>query len=191
MNSLAAEVTALALNIGFDNTDVNFATATGNLKDLYITSGPFMGWTVQQLYNAALTKLGGCSSPYNAEILEDNVENVNLNYQGGTVDLGFLSCTPVRDDQPGMDVSSGMKLYPNPTNGQFMIELKFNDSVNADAKIEVINMLGQTVVADHDAVIDGIMTHPISVSKDSPAGMLFVRVTVNNKVYIGQIVYQQ
>lgn len=92
-NILAGQLVALALNIGFDNYDSGFAVANDNLKDLIIASGPFIGWTVQNLFLEANKKIGGCSSSsFTLSQFNTALDNINNNYDNGTSNNNFLSC---------------------------------------------------------------------------------------------------
>ena len=190
-NSLAAEVTGLALNIAFDNYDPNYMSSTTHLQDLYIVSGPFTGWTVLQLYNQAVQILGGCSTAYAGGVIEDAVEQVSWNYQDGTVDLGYLSCTPVRMINPAEAEGAGLKLYPNPNNGQFILDLNLGTSISTTVDVQIMNMLGQTVYMDRTGVMDGKLQEQVSLDKSVPAGTYLVRVTSGDQVFTKQIVYQK
>lgn len=91
-NVFAGQLVALALNLGFDNYNANFAPAAGNLKNLRIGSGPFMGWTVQQLFDEANRKIGGCSSAsFSFSQYSNAVDMVNNSYNNGSIS-GFLVC---------------------------------------------------------------------------------------------------
>ncbi|HVT63204.1 MAG TPA: MopE-related protein, partial [Legionellaceae bacterium] len=48
-----------------------------------------------------------------------------------------------------------IKLYPNPTKGQFVIELHLAGNINANAKIEVMNMTGQIVLHENANISAG------------------------------------
>ncbi|NJN77464.1 MAG: hypothetical protein HC803_03335 [Saprospiraceae bacterium] len=95
--TLAGQVVALSLSVGFDNYDPNFASSSYSLKDLIIQSGTFTGWTVQQLLYEANQALGGCSSSYSLSALNDAVDAINNNYVDGTQNGGFLGCPPSVD----------------------------------------------------------------------------------------------
>ena len=92
-NILAGQLVTLALNIGFDNYDSGYAVANDNLKDLIISSGPFTGWTVQDLFLEANKKIGGCSSSnFTLSQFNTAIDNINNNYDNGTSNNNFLSC---------------------------------------------------------------------------------------------------
>ena len=92
-NILAGQLVTLALNIGFDNYDSNFASASDHLQDLIIANGPFTGWTVQNVFLEANKKIGGCSSSsFSLSQFNTAIDNINNNYDNGTVNGNFLSC---------------------------------------------------------------------------------------------------
>lgn len=87
--------------------------------------------------------------------------------------------------------ASALLVFPNPTNGQFVVYLQLNNEENFEAAIEVINTLGQTVIVKTGELSKGKLLEEIKFSKGAAEGMYFVKVIVNNQVYGLQIVYQQ
>jgi len=57
--------------------------------------------------------------------------------------------------------------------------------------IEVLNSLGQIVYAEKLSVINGEMKNEISLDQTLPGGMYLVRMTMNEMVYLRQLVLQQ
>ena len=94
-NVLAGQVVALAVSIGLDNAIPSFGASNTNLKNLIITGGTFTGWTVQQLFDEANKKLGGCSSPYSFSQLNNAVDQINNSYVDGIASGSFLACPTV------------------------------------------------------------------------------------------------
>jgi len=92
-NVFAGQLVALALNLRFDNNIASFGSSTTNLKDLVIASGPFIGKTVQFLFDEANKKIGGCTA-FNATLSQYTtaIDNVNRNYDNGTNNQSFLVC---------------------------------------------------------------------------------------------------
>jgi len=89
---LAGQTVTLALNVGFDYCDANFAPSNLNLGDLVIVSGTFQGWTVNQLLNLANQAVGGCSVNYSLSDINAAVDAINNNFDNGTENDGFLTC---------------------------------------------------------------------------------------------------
>jgi len=92
-NVLAGQLVALALNMGFDSYDANFGSSSYNLKDLRITSGPFMGMTVQEFYTEACNKIGNCyTGSFTFSQFNTAATAINQNYDNGVTSGNFLTC---------------------------------------------------------------------------------------------------
>jgi hypothetical protein len=53
--------------------------------------------------------------------------------------------------------SSTPRLYPNPSNGQFIVELHLAEKINAGAKIQLIDMRGKTVQTENGEINRGTL----------------------------------
>ena len=95
-NVLIGQVTALALSVGFDYYDPNFAPAEENLGNLQIASGPFAGMSVAAFLDLANMQLGGCYTGYSFSALNETASSINENFVDGNSDSGFLTCPTVR-----------------------------------------------------------------------------------------------
>lgn len=94
-NTLAGQLVAAMLNVRFDDGISSFSSSTLKLKNLIIASGPFAGWTVQQLIDEANKKIGVCAvSSFSYSQFNEALTNVNENYDNGTVNDNFLNCPP-------------------------------------------------------------------------------------------------
>ena len=93
-NVLAGQLVALALNLRFDNNISSYGSSSTNLRNLVIASGPFMGKTVQFLFDNANLKIGGSAAAFNKTLSEYTtaLDNVNKNYDNGTNAQSFLAC---------------------------------------------------------------------------------------------------
>lgn len=91
-NTLAGQLTALSLSVGFDNYDPDFSLATTPLSELIIGNGVFAGWTVAMVLIEANKFIGQCESSYSASELNQVLSSINENFVDGTTDNGFLLC---------------------------------------------------------------------------------------------------
>jgi len=92
-NVLAGQLLALAINIGFDNTIPSFGSSNLNLRNLVIASGSFQGWTVQQLFDEANKKIGGCAaSSLSFSTFNQALTAINEGYNNGISTNNFLLC---------------------------------------------------------------------------------------------------
>ena len=87
------QLLALALNIQMDQAIPSFGSSAGNLKNLVIASGSFAGWTVQQFFNEANKKIGGCTATnYSFSTYSDAAAKINENYDNGCTNKDYLLC---------------------------------------------------------------------------------------------------
>ena len=92
-NTLAGQLVTAKLNVGFDLAFSNFGSNSINLRNLVISFGTFSGWTVARLIEEADKKIGACpASSATFSQFNDALTRVNENYNGGTVNRGFLLC---------------------------------------------------------------------------------------------------
>ena len=92
-NVFAGQLVALALNLRFDDNIASFGSSNTNLRNLVIASGPFIGKTVQFLFDEANKRIGGCPA-FNKTLSEYTaaIDNVNRNYDNGVIMGSFLVC---------------------------------------------------------------------------------------------------
>ncbi|MBK9730536.1 MAG: T9SS type A sorting domain-containing protein [Chitinophagaceae bacterium] len=100
----------------------------------------------------------------------------------GVIDEVFgVGISSIADDVPVFFV------FPNPTGGLFKLTLQLNEEDNADAKIEVIGLLGQIVYTEKAAVEKGKLQKEIQLSPSTARGMYLVKVTTGDEVHTTKI----
>jgi len=87
--------------------------------------------------------------------------------------------------------SPAVKLYPNPTRGRFVIELHLSDEINTSAKIQLVNMAGQTASEENANISNGVLQKTVSISSSLTPGIYIVKVIVANKTYVSKLVYEK
>jgi hypothetical protein len=78
--------------------------------------------------------------------------------------------------------SGHLNIYPNPSNGQFSIELQ---NTEGDALVEVYDMVGKILFSNSTAA--GINKIDIS---EQPKGIYLVKITVGSEVFTKKVIYQ-
>lgn len=86
----------------------------------------------------------------------------------------------------GISSPALLALYPNPTDGKFVIDLQLGDDENSKAMVNVINMIGQVVYDETLPVSNGVLRQEIQL-KNSTDEMYLVKVIVNDRVYVQQL----
>ena len=91
-NTLYMHVVSLALSVGFDAADPDFAPGSNNLGDMVIGSGVYAGKTVSQFLKIASDVLGGCNTTDKIGDVTAVATAINENYDNGTTNNGYLVC---------------------------------------------------------------------------------------------------
>jgi len=84
-----------------------------------------------------------------------------------------------------------LKLYPNPTKGQFVFEMHLEEKLNTKAKIQLIDMTGKTIQSENAEVNKGSLQKIISLSPAVTKGIYLVRIIVNDKIYKTEVIYSK
>ena len=84
-----------------------------------------------------------------------------------------------------------INLYPNPSIGQFMLELHLAGKINAAAKIQMVNITGQTVYTVNGNMANGILQKTIAIPSFIANGFYWVKITVNNKIHQVKLIYSK
>lgn len=91
-NVLVGQLVALKLSVGFDAYDANFGESTVKLGNMIIGSGALKGYSVSKFLAIAEKVLGGCSTQFTPEQLNETASAINENFDNGNTDKGFLAC---------------------------------------------------------------------------------------------------
>jgi hypothetical protein len=91
-NVLVGQLVALKLSVTFDAWDANFGESPVALGDMIIGSGTFKDYTVSQFLAVAEQVLGGCSSEFTPQQVNDAAASINENFDNGSTNKGFLVC---------------------------------------------------------------------------------------------------
>ena len=66
-----------------------------------------------------------------------------------------------------------------------------DEKISANAKIELVNMMGQTVSRETGSISNGKLQKSVSVPSSLSQGIYMVKVIVNDKVYVAKLIYQK
>ena len=86
---------------------------------------------------------------------------------------------------------TSMKLYPNPAQDKFSIELTTNDNYEKEYTLVVENVLGQIIYSSQGQTLNGLVKEEISFDTPITDGIYSVQVIIaGNKEFNGQLVVQ-
>ncbi|MCB0764697.1 MAG: T9SS type A sorting domain-containing protein, partial [Flavobacteriales bacterium] len=197
-NLFAGELVALKLTVRFDELYPDFSGSSTLLKNMVIASGPFAGWSVQQLINESDRKIGGCSNTYSANDLNAAITEINDGYQGGDMDSGFLVCPTNSVIQAGLPVDEpdswedalGVQAFPNPFQGATTLSIS---GANGDAvtTIEIHTLQGVLVERIFQGTIDQADDHRVRWdASDLARGAYICKVLNGERVAQGRLMVQ-
>jgi hypothetical protein len=84
--------------------------------------------------------------------------------------------------------SAGLRVYPNPTRGAFVVELPIG-AANREARLELINMMGQTLQVQELRLSEGTLQESIQVVSWLAPGLYMVKVKVGEQTYYTRLLY--
>ena len=142
---LAGQLTAAVINVTVDACDPNFSAGNVWTGDLVYNSGPFSGWTVWQVIDAANQFIGGCGGSYTAAQFNTALTNFNENYDNGNKDNGHFDCVK-KEELRSMTIEAGstMSMFPNPTADR--LNVTFNASTTGAMSMTIVDLTGRVVM---------------------------------------------
>lgn len=168
------------------------------LIDDGLTSGTYYSDADNDGFGDANNIIDSCAQPagYITDSTDCDDSNTNVNPNAleipnngiddncdGYVDEIGVGITSIDHDTPALSV------FPNPTNGEFVVGLQLDSKVNCEATIEVINLLGQVKFAKTSSVVEGKLQEEIQLN-GAAKGIYLIKVSVNESVYSTQLIYQ-
>ncbi|HRO99059.1 MAG TPA: T9SS type A sorting domain-containing protein, partial [Flavobacteriales bacterium] len=200
-NTMVGQLTALKLNVRFDELDAAFMPSTVLLRNMIITSGPFAGWTVQQLITAADQAIGGCSTAFSLSQLSTALASVNNGYDGGVANSGFLTCPGSGMAEEGLSAEPGdtklldlpgMEVLAMPNPFSTATELVLTGVAgDASTTIEIYSATGQRITVLFSGVLDAAEEHRFRWDATGQAQAMYLyRVTSGEQVLTGRLLLQ-
>lgn len=196
-NKFLGQVAALALNVSFDLYIPDFRSDTVDqaLESLYYNEpGPFYGWTVRTILDTAQRVLAGCSSAYTAPAIHGVVSNINANYNGGAVDLGYLTCSHPesafkKTSSVSLQSDEGfVSVMPNPFSATTTLQLTLpadDDRVTLD----LYTATGQHVINLFVGPAEAGRTYSMQADlRHLPNGLFRYRLVTSTEVTTGQLI---
>ncbi|MEI7803193.1 MAG: T9SS type A sorting domain-containing protein, partial [Bacteroidota bacterium] len=175
--------------------------ATWNVGDCGVPSTNLLGYTVfvkpgasQWSGYPSLTNIKSFSIFNSGTVIQVYVRANSCNGSFGPAsDIVTTTTLSVgcRDEEQGTEenlLSGGvvtdngtLSLFPNPTPGQFNIDLQTVDLTTKEVRIEVMNMLGQTVLTQITSISGGHLTENVGMPSSISSGTYMVKVIVGDK----------
>jgi hypothetical protein len=154
-------------NISIDNatgyTQVIKQPGTYKVVTKNLTSG------CSRISGSAITTIVNC-----------RIANSTDNNNNGTTD------NLVTEKITGNDISDGVSIYPNPSNGTFVLEYEGEQS--GSGFMQVVNSMGQTIYESNVEVADGLFSKEVKLGENISKGIYIVRLLINGSVNDSRII---
>jgi hypothetical protein len=96
------------------------------------------------------------------------------------------------DEEDGDDlVEAKLNIYPNPTTGIFVIDLKLANDVNEKVTIQIYNSIGQLVQQEKTNSVDGKVLQETHIANEATGGLYLVRVITEDELFTKQLIIQK
>jgi len=192
-NTLAGQLVAVTLAIGFDQANPNFSPASVTLDQQIIASGLFSGMTVGQLVFEANKKIGGCNSTYTAAELNEALTSVNENYDDGNSNKGYLYCDYKKNEgRLGNQITEDVafNVLPNPFSGSAFINVRSAD--DAFIQIELFDIAGHLAKKLYAGKVQAGIDNKIEIKSEGlNNGIYLLKMIAADKVYNKRVVIQK
>ncbi|QNA46049.1 M12 family metallo-peptidase [Lacibacter sediminis] len=85
------------------------------------------------------------------------------------------------DDLFTGNANAAMQLYPNPSNGNFTLNLQLEQAITSTANISIRDIAGKLLFTEKVNVVNGLVCKNIQLPGYATAGMYFIEVSANGK----------
>lgn len=84
-----------------------------------------------------------------------------------------------------------LRVYPNPNDGLFILEMNFAEAVTMPVDIQITNLLGQSVYLNRTAAIDGNLKLEIKLDDTVTPGTYFIHMITAEQEFNRQFIFQR
>ena len=117
---------------------------------------------------------------------------VTLNGACSAKSKGVKVTKSCRESSAGDElISSILNVYPNPTNGKFILNLNLNEQVNGTATVIIMNSIGQIAYHSEEGIADGLLSKEINLSNADGTGLYVVRIIYGDRLFTKQLILQR
>ncbi len=123
----------------------------------------------------------------NAVTSSDISFNLKLNTLSGLKILNIPPADDSHQENPILENTYDMIVYPNPNTGQFSLELCVDDLLEKTLVIEVTDSYGTVIYKNQPKKINGCIKESIELKSNLPVGVYFMKVSIDDKIQTSKI----
>ncbi|MEO6166557.1 MAG: T9SS type A sorting domain-containing protein, partial [Chitinophagales bacterium] len=122
---------------------------------------------------------------------EKDLQGTNRPLPAGTnPDMGCYEINQPLKVNSGTDVFAHFAIYPNPSQGDFTLDLQTDSAPDCTATIQVSNTIGQIVYTQNEMIHNNQLHLNISIPVGSTEGVYLISVEIPGQVFREKIVYK-
>ncbi len=115
----------------------------------------------------------------------------NYSITAGFKTGGTNTLTRVAQSADEMAAEPGARIYPNPTQGVFMLEMQLPENDNGTVNIQVIDLTGRILQTEIASITKGHLKKNMSLQINLAKGIYLLRIIAGNKTYTTRLVYEK
>jgi len=169
-------------------------TALGNLNicttnSVVLQANSGTGFTYQWLKNAVAIS-GATNQTYTATA-KGTYKCIVTNSSGCSSTSNVLKVTKsCKEDWVEDQATASFNVYPNPSDGNFMVTADWNTNLNSEATVILYNALGQIVYSHKTEVTDGKLSLEIKSEASRVPGIYILKVIAGGEQFTSRVVIQ-
>ena len=144
-----------------------------------------------QWYKGAVPLFGEVTNKYNATTSGNyKVKQIDPTGCFGTSSAYSVvqTCHEASPYQDEADAS--FVIYPNPSQGDFTLQIDFGADINGEASVKIYSMLGQMMYEAFIIVDNGEIDDQLNVSGQIPSGVYLIEATIDQQKLVREIVIE-
>ncbi|HMU70293.1 MAG TPA: T9SS type A sorting domain-containing protein, partial [Chitinophagales bacterium] len=88
------------------------------------------------------------------------------------------------------EADASFVIYPNPSQGDFTLQIDFGADINGEASVKIYSMLGQMMYEAFIIVDNGEIDDQLNVSGQIPSGVYLIEATIDQQKLVREIVIE-
>jgi hypothetical protein len=144
-----------------------------------------------QWYKGAVPLTGEVTNKYNATTTGNyKVKQIDPTGCFGTSSAYTVVQTCHEASPYSENDNAAFNVYPNPSVGEFAVQIDFGAEINGEASVKIFSMLGELVYEEFLSVDNGEVDAQMNINGQVPSGIYIIEATIDQQKLIREIVIE-